>query len=203
MRPKNNKSNRGRISNVRVVDPNADQDSVRVDRMISAAHTAEGQIRVLVNSVVGVAATGAEQDISFSMPTFYSSDEFPSFAGQYLEWRIRAAKFEVYNTNSQANNPVIASTFHGRQLGNGPWGFSYTQVADSEDAAIIPANGQRTSFYWIAKTPNELAFQSTSSAVTAVYDNGGLRVAIPAYTGAGVANIMVVVKFVIDFRGRY
>ncbi len=201
MRNRTNKNKRTKqVTNVRVLDQDADLESAKVIRQISALHQSAGQIRVLVNSVFNLAGGTTETDTNYSFGSFVNSDEFTSFAAQYDEFRIIAMRFDCYNTATTVSNPVAASTFHINVVASATPTYTYTSVVDGEDAKIIPNDGSRCSFFWHARGVQDYAFQSTSTTATTCANSGGLRIAAPVSTTGG--NIQTVVKFVADFRGR-
>lgn len=201
MRPRNKKQSKNQISNVRVIDNDADTDSLRIDRMISHIHSTGAQTRLLATSSLNLAQGAAEADVVYNYNTFVNSDEFAALALQFDEFRIRGARFDCYNTNNNANMLAAASTYHNTSVGGPSSTYTFVAVVDGEDSAIIPINGVRTSFYWMAKSTNELGYQPTSVTGSTVIDYGGLRLAIPPGTGT-LGSIQTICKWVVDFRGR-
>lgn len=184
-----------------MVDDSAGTDSLRVNRMIQELHRSGGQVRALCNSFFNENSGATERDIVYTVLSLFATDEFTSFSSQFTEFRIRAVRFDVYNTTPSVNNPVIASTFRTSAIGSSPT-FTYLQVADGDDAAVVEATGSKQSFYWVARNPLELAFQSMNSGSSGLNALGGLRLAIPAPV-SGVSNTAVVARWLVDFRGRY
>lgn len=202
MRPRRNqRANPQRVTNVRVLDQDADTESGKVIRMIGDLHRSGSHIRVMVTSVFNAAGGVAENDVNYSFRAVVASDEWSAFAAQFEEFRVRAMRFDCYNTNAAVSNPAAASTFRVNSLGSSEPAFVYTDVVDGDDSKILPNNGQRTSFFWMARTTDELAYQTTEAVTSnSVINHGGLRLSLPVNTSGG--NVQTIAKFIVDFRGR-
>ncbi len=186
------------VTNVRVLDSDAGPDGARVDRILSSIQNSHGMIRMLCNSTFQVLGAGTGFTSNYGFQAAILSDEWLAIAGQFNQYRIIAAKFDVYNLTPTIAAPAVASTWH--EDATNVTTPSYLTVVDGPDAKIIPISGDRTTFYWVAHGTDELAFQSTNTSPSTTVDHGGLRLAV-ANSSSG-QTLQVIAKWVVDFRGR-
>lgn len=190
------KKGKNTIQNVRVVDKDEGTDDVVVQRLLQAYNVSEGQVRVVcgVRQEITPSTTATGGVVSFT--DLVGSDDFTSFSAQYVEFRVRAIRFDVYNINP-AGQPVINywATYHADDT---TVGSSAENVMDRPDArAIAPGDG-KTSLAWLAHGPLEMEFQAT----TAYARLGGLVFNLQAVSTTTVPIYTVMAKFIVDFRGR-
>lgn len=189
------KASKNLIQNVRVVDKDEGTDDVVLQRLVQAYASSEGQIRVIcgVRTELGVGATPAGGTIGFL--NLASSDDFVSFSAQYVEFRVRGIRYDIYDVAPNSTPAVnYWATFHT---------VDTTVAVDAEDVmdrpdcrSVTPGDGKAT-LAWLAHGIPEMEFQATTS-----YQRlGGL-----SYNLVSSANIptkyVVTAKFVVDFRGR-
>lgn len=192
---------KGRISNVRVVDEFAGSDGARLDRMLSELQNSQSQTRVEIGQARLLSlASGPDQLGTISAVALRGSDEWATLVQQWQTYRIRAIRFDVYDINPNLVCFSAFSTFHEASEGTTP-AFTFEQVLDGPDAQV-PTNGApKLRYTWMAKGPAELAFQNVDPAAGDITDFGGLRYALGA--GAVGSKFQIMVKAVVDFRGRY
>lgn len=191
------KLNKNSIQNVRVVDKDEGTDDVICQRLIQSYNVAEGQIRVLCNVHQELAASSTATTpgaISFAVLT--ASDDFISFAGQYLEFRVRAIRFDIYDINA-TSVPVVNywSTYH---TVGGSVPIDVESVLDRADARSVSPGDGKASLAWVAHSIPEMAFQSTTN-----YNGlGGLSYFIAQSSTRVDPKYAITIKYVVDFRGR-
>lgn len=194
-RKNNNKQRRNAIQNVRMVDPDEGSDDAKVSNMISAYSTSVGQVRVVCAFQQDVVLTQAGST-TYGWDTLTATDDFISFAAQYLEFRVRGIRFDVFDIQPNSA-PVInyLATFH-QIAGNVP--STPADIVDRPDSrSIVPGTG-RTRLAWLAHGQPEMEFQSTTS-----YDNyGGLVFYTSAAAAITGAKYTLIGKYIVDFRGR-
>lgn len=200
-RGRNNRKNA--ISNVRVVDEFAGTDGAKVDRMLSAMHNSQSQTRIEVGASVQLSTvpTGGDTTGMYSWRDVRNSDEFLTLGSQWNEYRVRAIRFDVYDINPSVAVYSVFSTVHEPFQVTNPPVYSFTQVVDGPDAQTPQAGGPRLRFTWVAKGTRELQFQNLDSTSDPQFDYGGLRYAIG--NAANVSKFMIVVKALVDVRGRF
>lgn len=202
MKTRSRRSNKNIISNVRVVDDEAGIDGARIDRMITQLHTSESQVRVLCDTGNLISLTNGDQFTIFDTAFVRASDDFASLAQQFQTYRVSAIKVDIYDIVPAVAGANGASTFHAVYAT--PPVFSFNNIVDGPDFKVIAPGTGKISMYWAAHTFGERSFQPTaSSALTGASptDYGGVRF----YAGAGTSGTnkyQVVVKAVVDFRGR-
>jgi len=156
----------------------------------------------LCSSTFTVSTATTAQTNYYSGLTVRNSDDFTSFQGQFETYRVRCFKFDVYDINPSIACGNMWSTFH--DVVTSVPAYTFDQVTDGVDSQSVPPGTGKTTWYWRAKGAQENDFQSTDAATTSVtpFDFGGLRVALnPAASAA--AKYLVVVKAIVDFRGRF
>lgn len=186
------------VTNVRVVDQYAGTDGARVDRILASLQNSHSQIRVLCSSQFPQNLAANPYAVIFSGTNVRATDDFISFAAQFETFRIAAIRFDVYdiNTNTACINGF--STFHDVTT-TAYANQDLTQIIDAPDSQVIASGLGKASFTWAAHGTEENEFQSTTNS--GIADFGGLR----AYIGTGtqgVTKFQVVMKAIVDFRGR-
>jgi len=190
------------VMNVRIQDPYAGDDASYVDRCIMQQQTSHEAMVAMCSSTFNISSATTAQTNYYSGLTVRNSDDFTSFNGQFETYRIRCIKFDVYDINPALVCSNIWSTFH--DIITSVPAYTFDQVTDGADSQTIPPGIGKVTFYWRAKGAEENNFQSTDAASSSVppVDYGGLRVAInPASSAA--SKFTVVVKAIVDFRGRF
>jgi len=187
---------------VRIQDPYAGSDASYVDRCIVQQQTSHESMVTLCSSTFNIMSATSAQVNYYSGLTVRNSDDFTSFEGQFETFRIRCIKFDVYDINPNLPASNIWSTFH--DIVTAVPAYTFDQVTDGADSQTIPPGVGKVSFYWRAKGTEENNFQSTDAASTSIapVDYGGLRVAINTASSA-VPKFTVVMKAIVDFRGRF
>lgn len=190
-----NQNKQNKIQNVRMVDKDEGTDDVKCDRLIQAYNTSEGQIRVVC---------GYRQEVSVSAPTtsligfgeLQSSDDFVSFAAQYLEFRVKAIRVDVYDI--QPNSAAVInywSTYH--VIGTLPTP-TVEDIMDRPDCRVVAPGTGKVSLAWVAHGYPENDFVPTSNTINL----GGVAwYTSPAGAVVG-AKYQIATKYVVDFRGR-
>jgi len=199
-----NGASRGKnaVMNARIVDPLAGADGARLDRMLSHMQNTHSQTRAVIGDYVPV-STNATATVSgvYTAANVRAAADWASFAAEFETYRITAIRFEVYDI--QPAVPVFAalSTFH--DVGSGFSVFTLSSILDGPDAQVPPAGGAKVALSWVAKGSQENDYQSTRTETggAAPFDFGGLRYAIGS-PGSVVSKYQVIVKAVVDFRGR-
>jgi len=136
-------------------------------------------------------------------PQIVLFDDFVSISAQFETFRIRGIRFDVYDINP--TNVVAAwfSTFHDEFGASAQPVFASGSVIDGPDSQIVPPGTGKITLYWRATGTNENRFvttdQNSVSFPPAFF--GGLRYALPGSTTGG--KFQVVVKAIVDFRGRF
>jgi len=194
---------KNRVTNVRVVDENAGSDGAYVDRCISGFQNSHSSTSLLLEDsfAVNTATTATNAIIGgFQVRLF---DDFVSLAAQFETCRVRAIRFDLYDVNP-SNNSSYAwfSTFHDTYQSSAQPVFTAANVIDGPDSLIVPPGTGKASLYWRARGTQEMSFQTTDDAGVGFppLDFGGLRYSLSA--GTAGAKYQIVVKAVVDFRGR-
>jgi hypothetical protein len=191
-------SAKNKIQNVRVVDKDEGSDDIICQRIVQQYNTSEGQIRVLCN-LHQEYATSATANVTGTVDytTVTATDDFQSFAAQYMEFRVKAIRFDIYDINP-SSLPVVNywSTFHN--IGGASIPVDVESVLDRPDSRSISPGDGRASLAWVAHGVPEMAFQPTNG-----YQNlGGLSFFISTTTAQINPKYALAIKFVVDFRGR-
>lgn len=192
------------VQNVRVVDPDAGNDSAYIERCIAGLQNSESTITVLCNDTLTLATSNAANGLvagTITASQVRGTDDFISMMEQFNMYRIRAVRFDIYDINQSVAATNVFSTFHDVV----PFGSSYAPpplalVVDGPDAKNVPPGMGKQSFFWRAKGTNENQFQA-GDTIGAPEDFGGLRYAFYSGTLAS-PKYQVMVRAVVDFRGR-
>lgn len=183
------------VTNVRVVDDTNGNDSMVTNRFLTEYSKQEGQIRVVCSyrQEAGFGTTATSFGIGFDAVT--STDDFVSFAAQYLEFRVRAIRYEIIDLFGTAGASNFWATSH-QVGGTVPSGLE--DVVDRPDSRSISAGDGKVQLYWVARGIPEMAFQNV-----ALYDNlGGLVSYLGSTSTAQPGRYSIIAKFVVDFRGK-
>jgi len=194
---------KNRVTNVRVVDEYAGADGLYVDRCISSFQNSHSSTSLLLEDsfAINTAATATNAILAgFQVRLF---DDFVSLAQQFETCRIRAYRFDIYDTNpSNTSSYAWFSSFHDSYASNSQPVFTAANVIDGPDSLIVPPGTGKASVYWRAHGTQELSFQTTDDAgvATPPLDFGGLRYSLSA--GTAGSKYQILVKAIVDFRGR-
>jgi len=193
---------KNRVSNVRIVDEFAGSDGARVDRMLSQINASQSQVRVEIGaSVLIVPSTTADLLGLFTCVSLRQQDEWASMSSQWQEYRVRAMRFDIYDVNPGLVAFSAFSTFHETTQGSTP-NYNFNQVIDGPDSGSPSGGAGKLRLTWVAKGTREMEFQNVDPNADSLTDFGGMRYAAGSTSVAG-SKFQVVVKAVVDFRGRY
>jgi len=193
---------KNRVTNVRVVDEFAGTDGARVDRMLSQINASQSQVRVEIGAAITIVPSTTTDLLGlFTCVSLRQQDEWASMSSQWQEYRVRAMRFDIYDVNPNLTAFSVFSTFHETVQGSTP-NYTFAQVIDGPDSASPSGGGGKLRLTWIAKGTRELEFQNLDPNADSITDFGGMRYASGA-TSVANSKFQVVVKAVVDFRGRY
>lgn len=182
------------IQNVRVVDRDESQDSLRMSRMLTEMSNSNSQVRVQCG-YQGTLTPAAQVGGIVGFTELEGTDDWASFTGQYTEFRVVGMQFRIFDNQPSAPAINLWATFH-QQGGTVPTGVN--DVVDRVDARVVPPGTGWVELVWAAHGQPEMEFQS----VTNYTGYGGLVYNInPATTLTGT-KYQIIAKFVVDFRGR-
>lgn len=186
------------IQNVRVVDPDEGSDDLRCQRILQHLSASEQQIRVVCTYRGEVApGSGGAASAFYDYGTAASTDDFISFAAQFQEFRVRAIRVNAYDI--QPSSPATINywaTYHS--IGNAAPPASQEDIVDRPDSRVITPGLGTISLAWVAHGLPEMGFQP----VTGYTSYGGVANYVsPSATITG-SKYSVVIKYVVDFRGR-
>ncbi len=112
------------VQNVRVVDPDAGNDSAYIERCIAGLQNSESTITVLCNDTLTLATSNAANGLvagTITASQVRGTDDFISMMEQFNMYRIRAVRFDIYDINQSVAATNVFSTFHDVV----PFGSSY------------------------------------------------------------------------------
>lgn len=192
------KRNKNLIQNVRIVDKDEGTDDMKCQRLIQSYNVSEGQIRVVLGfhqELSGYAAGGISTGI-ISFSDMANTDDFLSFSAQYLEFRVRAIRFDVYDL--QPNNTSVVNYWSTYHTVGGTTTADLESTLDRPDARAISPGDGKASLAWVAHSIPEMGFQR----VDTFNGLGGLSYYTASATVVNNTKYSIVAKFVVDFRGR-
>jgi len=195
---RNTKMGKNTIQNVRVVDKDEGVDDVVVDRLLQSLVQSESQIRVSCNlrqelspgTTVGTAAL-----TSFDYTSASTTDDFASFSAQFLEFRVRAMRFDIYDIQPNVSVLNYMGSFHTAGPASAT---SLEAILDRADSRSLTSGQGKTSLSWVAHGIPEMEFQD----VTSFTNLGGISIYTNPQVAVTGAKYQVVCKYIIDFRGR-
>jgi hypothetical protein len=192
---------RDRIQNVRIADPVAGKDGLRVDRMISSLKESESQCRIMTGSTLDFSTpTTADALGSFGFDEIFASDDFSTMIQQWNLFRVSAIKFDIYDINPTVAVNNTWGVWHDNYEGAVP-AYTRQNMVDLPDSRVLSSGTGQTTLYWVPHGTAEQQFQAASSSGSAVQKYGGLRYFV-AQNAVNVPKYVVVVHAVVDFRGR-
>jgi len=196
---RSNRGGKNQVSNVRIIDENKGTDGATADRMLASIRDSQSQVRLVCNDSFTQSVGSNAVNLNYSGSTVRATDDFASLAQQFELYRVRAIRFDIFDVNQQISVTSFWSTFH--DTATAAYGaFGPAAIVDGPDFQSISPGTGHIQFTWMAHGDQELAFQSTTN--TPQYDFGGLRFYINAGTSAGGAKYQVIMKAIVDFRGR-
>lgn len=201
MPKRNSKRARKSVQDVRVMDDYAGQDSAKFDRVLSQLQNSHSQVTLCISDEfnIGVSTTNTNSILAGSQVRIF--DDFISLAQQFQTFRIKRIRFDVYDINPSLVATTVWSTFHDVYTTGNQYVPTFSNVVDAPDSQVLPPGIGKATFVWTAKGTLENTFQSTQNTTPAPPDFGGLRYSIVGQPTTG-AKYMVVVKAIVDFRGR-
>jgi len=187
---------KNQIQNVRLVDKDEGTDDVICQRLLSSYSQSEGQIRVVCGYRTEVAPGSAASTTIFDWTALASTDDFISFSSQYTEFRVKAIRCDIYDIQPNSAATVnYWATYH--QVG-GSVPSSQENVIDRPDSRSVSPGGGKTTLCWVAHSIPEMEFQACNSYAGL---GGVVCYTSPAAAVTG-SKYTVIVKFLVDFRGR-
>jgi hypothetical protein len=186
---------KNRVQNVRVLDETAGSDSVQVQRYLDSYTAQEGQIRVVCSYRQEAGFGTVATSFSIGYDSLTGTDDFTSFATQYLEFRVRAIRFEIIDLFATPGAVNFWATTH---VVGGTVPSGIEDVVDRPDSRSIAPGDGKVTLHWLAHGIPEMAFQSVTQ-----FDNlGGLVNYLGSTSTAQGGRYSIIAKFVVDFRGK-
>jgi len=186
-------------SNVRILDQYSGTDGAKFDRIMSGMQNSHSQIRTICQGTASFTLSTSGGTAYFSAAVIRATDDFQAFASEFETYRITAVRFDVYDINPALVGAVFLSTWHDVVPSGSSPVITADNVLDGPDSQIVPPGTGKVSFTWTAKGSQENDFQTTTAP--GIEDFGGLRAASPAASAAG-SKLQIVIKAIVDFRGR-
>lgn len=193
---KRGRAAKNQIQNVRVVDKDEGTDDIMCQRFLQSYQQSEGQIRVVCGYRTEVSPGSAPTSGLYDWSALAGTDDFVSFSAQYQEFRVRAIRCDIYDIQPSSNAVInYWATYH--QIG-GTVPQTAENVMDRPDVRSVAPGDGKISLAWVAHSIPEMQFQSVSS-----YNGLG---GVVSYTSPSAAvtgsKYSVLVKYIVDFRGR-
>lgn len=186
---------------VRITDPTAGDDGLKVDRQIASIKQSESQCRMLIGDAFDLAIpTGTDTLGSWGFDQLFATDDFSSMLVQYNEFRVVSIKFDIYDVNSTASAYNSWGVWHDNYESSVP-AYTRANIADLPDSRVLSAGTGQTTLYWRAHGSAEQQFQATYSGGSTAQRFGGLKYFVGA-AGVAAGKYSVVVHAVVDFRAR-
>lgn len=200
----NNKGRKqSRAQPVQVMDEYAGADGVKFDRVLTQLQNSHGQVTLCLQDAFNLSVQTTASNAILAASQIKVFDDFVSMASQFETYRVKRIRFDIYDINPALGNAAFWSTFHDQYTSATQYVPSQAAVVDGTDSQMIAPGTGKISLFWTAKGTLENGFQNTTTPTgTNIYDYGGLRYSIPA-GGAVNSKYYVVVKAIVDFRGRY
>jgi len=195
------KSDKSRVQNVRVLDDYAGNDGAKFDRILSDMQNKHSQVRLLCTGVFPLVTTTAGYVESSSHPFVRGTDDFISMAQQFETYRVTAIRYDIYDINSGNIATGFFSTWHDDVANGTTITFTSATVYDAPDSQTVPPGTGKISLIWRARGTFENLFQSVVPSGGSPRNFGGLRYSVNPGPN-DTAKYQVIVKAVVDFRGR-
>jgi hypothetical protein len=200
-RRKNQVGRNRRVQDVRIMDDYSGSDGAKFDRVLSSLQNSHSQTSLVVSDEFNIGVSTGNTNAILAGSQVRVMDDFASMAAQFQTFRIKRMRFDVYDVNPSLVTTAVWSTFHDVNTTSSQYVPTFSNVVDAPDSQVIPPGSGKVTFIWTAKGTEENVFQSTASTTPAPLDFGGLRYSIVGQPTTG-SKFMVVVKAVVDFRGR-
>lgn len=190
------------VSNVRVVDEYAGSAGARLDRILASIQNSHSQTRLICGDYYGInSSTTAAVNRVISQGSIFATDDFTSMAAQFETYRVVAVRYDVYILGTQSGYAAF-STFHDDTIGVHS-NFTIDQTIDGPDSQVPSAGQGKIQLTWMATGTAENQFLPTGGALsTSFTDFGGLRASLGTTSVAASPAYQIVMKAVVDFRGR-
>lgn len=199
-RQRKSRANR-KTMDVRVMDDYAGNDGAKFDRVLSQLQNSHSQVSICVSDefTIGVGTGNTNSILAGSQVRVM--DDFTSLSAQFQTFRIKRIRFDIYDINPSLSAVAVWSTFHDVNSTGAQYVPTFSNVIDAPDSQVVPPGAGKLSLVWTAKGTEENTFQSTASTTPVPLDFGGLRYSIVGQPTTG-NKYMIVVKAIVDFRGR-
>jgi len=184
---------------VEVVPSDSSSNAYKVNKQIQAVKASGSITRVLftVELPIGTLTSGANES-HFDWSYVRGDTDWPSYASQYLTYRIAAIRYDVYDVNPSNVATGIFGTYHiANPTSTGTVYDGKLHVLDSPDSREVPPGTGKESFYWVGLGPREKSWYNVNDTDTF----GGLRFSVGT-AAASAAKYSVIATAVVDFRGR-
>lgn len=194
-------NNRSRITNVRITDPTAGEDQLRIDRQMSAVKTSESQTRIVIGDIIDIGTNAADTFGVYGFDSIFGSDDFISMIQQYNLFRVKSIKFDIYDINTRVGLVNQWGVWHDNYELTAP-PYTRANIADLPDSRVLSTGTGQTTLYWSAHGTAENQFQAANSQGSPSQKFGGLRYYIQGTTEPFSQKYSIQVHAVVDFRGR-
>lgn len=173
-------------------------EHAKIDRALSNLSNADVQTAIVVKSTFNVQTVTNNTGSVIDFLNIRSSDEFTTMAQQFMMYKVKWIKFQVYPQLAANTVPMSISTFHGNYFGSVPVAWvTESSVIDGVDSEYLPIGGRPISFYWIAKGEPENSWLPEDSTQSF----GGLRYFQPGTQVSGI-QCRVNMSAMVTFKGR-
>jgi hypothetical protein len=178
---------------------------IKVDRICDQVGAMESQMRVICVQLdqLPAPATTPSAASNYDFVSCVATDDWISMSAQFNEFRVKAIQFQCTLVNPST------SVFTGGLLGvthiNFPSAtsasFTAANVVDMPYSKVLDPGAATVSAHWLARGPLEMQFQDTT--VAGNYRNfGGIYVFPAVANSTSFTYAGVIVKYIVDFRGR-
>lgn len=170
-------------------------DAAKVDRQIQFLQNSHSLTSLMCSAEFNFnLTTSGTNNYVLSFATIISTDDFVSMSAQFNTFRVRSIRFDVYDIAPQTTGVAVFSTFHAD---GGSIPADFNSITDRPDSQIVAPGTGKISLTWVAKGSTEQEFQGVASFT----DFGGLS-AFAQNVGTAAAKYSIIMKAVVDFRGR-
>lgn len=203
MTRRNKGSRKNKVQNVRVMDEYSGTEGAKMERQLNHLISSESQITVLCAGTYALdVSTAAPINQIYGWAEVRATDDFISMRAQFNTYRVRSVRYDIYDINPSLSANGFFSTFHEVYNPGGVPVYSFSDVVDGPDSQLVPPGTGKARLTWTGHTTLERGFQDTTPDSDALSpDFGGLRASVFQGTTAG-SKYRVVMKAIVDFRGR-
>lgn len=190
-----------RVQNVRVMDEYSGSDGAYVDRCLAQLHNTESQVTMMCSSqtvLTPSTTAGTFLTTNVTGATVRGTDDFVNIATQFLEYRVRCIRVDVYDINPGQTSVNLWSNIHDDQVSIPT--ATIDTIADRPDAQSVPTGTGKIQLSWRMHGQPESEFQSVEASLSPV-DFGGIQGTFGA-NALGQPKFQYVMKAIVDFRGR-